>query len=456
MSAHATNEGVMTHSGLSRPAHCARSLKRASGLRIDAVKGFTLIELLIAMTLSLLVMVAISTIFVNTGRANREQAAIARMQENGRYALGRIVADLRMTGSQYCASYSNQYQQGPNHIMRPLTVLTNAGGTNGLLWGLPSRATVQPVVSATSPWPLSPRYFLQGHECTAGTCAPLMNVLGGVLPVIPAAGTANGNRADRADAITLRYLATAGTPLAEDHANGITPLITAAPITFQGGDLAMVANCGVAEVFSAAVSGNTVTPTGNINDTLREYSRRSDARVFNFSRDMRTVSYYLGIRTNADGGPNISTLVRRENNVDQQISDGVERLELLYGVDAPMIETTAGITSEVIRTHFLTAAEVQAGVSASGAALICLRRPDGLAANEPGCLWRGVHTVDVALLVNTVTDAAATETERFNFSAGAAPIVAGVPPAVLPSGLPRGRMFRKEFRTRVNLRNFTN
>jgi len=428
-----------------------RGFRRASAPRQS---GFTLIELMISMTLGLLVLAAISTILVNTGKANREQTSIARLQENGRFALGRMVADLRMTGAQYCTGFSNRYQQGPNHIMRPLTVLTAAGTANGLLWGLPRQSTVLPApASLTSPWYLSPRYFIQGHECTSGTCAPVVTVLGGVLPQLPAVGTGTGQRANRSDALTVRYLATAGVSLAADHANGITPLVitgnaNAAPLNFQAGDLAMVSNCSVAEVFSATAAGTTITPAGNLNNTIREYTRRNDARVFNFSRDFRTVSYFLGIRTNAEGGANISSLVRRENNVDQLIADGVERLEILYGVDAG---PATGFS-----THFLTADQVQNGVSATGVPLACAIQPDGLSAQEPGCLWRQVHTIDIALLVNTVTDASTSATEPFSFSGATPAIVEQAPPAVLPSGLPAGRMFRKEFRTRVNLRNFTN
>lgn len=419
------------------------------------VRGFTLVELMISMTLGLLVLAAISTILVNTGKSNREQTAMARMQENGRYALSRISADVRMAGAQYCSSFSSELgSRTQGHRLRPIRVLTDTT----LPFGIPSRPSYVPVAPAGEAGLLSTRFFLQGHECsTVGACQPALNILGGAAPTPPASGSGLNQRPLGADVLTVRYLAGNGVPLSVLHDAGPTPLTiatsaTAAPLNFAGGDLAMVTDCVAAEVFSANAAGTSITPTGNSggDDSLRAYGLGMNPRVFNFTKDLWTISYFLRIRANADGGSNISTLVRQQNGVALPISDGVERMEFLYGVRA-----VDGVTG-AITNHFLTAAQVQAGTNASGAALTCLPPPKGVGAPEIGCLWRQVESVDVSLLLNTVTDVATRQTEPFTYSAAVpTPIFEGVPPAVLPSGLARGRMYRKEFRTRVNIRSFT-
>ena len=66
-------------------------------------------------------------------------------------------------------------------------------------------------------------------------------------------------------------------------------------------------------------------------------------------------------------------------------------------------------------------------------------------------MWRSVRMIDVALLMNSVTSDAPSQTERYSFTFDNQ--IEVQPPATLPSGLPRERMFRREFRTTVTLRN---
>jgi len=63
-------------------------------------KGFTLIELMVALTLGLLLSIGIVTLFGATSKTNKVQDSLARLQENGRYAMTRMNADLRMLGAQ--------------------------------------------------------------------------------------------------------------------------------------------------------------------------------------------------------------------------------------------------------------------------------------------------------------------------------------------------------------------
>src|SRR4051812_627303 len=66
-------------------------------------KGLSLIELMIAMSLGLATIAAIGWIYLGTTKTYRTQDALARLQENARYAFEVIGSDLRMAGTTGCS-----------------------------------------------------------------------------------------------------------------------------------------------------------------------------------------------------------------------------------------------------------------------------------------------------------------------------------------------------------------
>jgi type IV pilus assembly protein PilW len=65
-------------------------------------RGFTLVEMMIAIVLALTLLAGLVTIFVTNRQTYRMQDALARNQENGRYALTFLGRDLRMAGFSGC------------------------------------------------------------------------------------------------------------------------------------------------------------------------------------------------------------------------------------------------------------------------------------------------------------------------------------------------------------------
>jgi len=61
-------------------------------------RAFTLIELMIAMTVGLVILLALTTLFMNTSRTNREMARTNSLIENGRFAIQLIENDLVHAG----------------------------------------------------------------------------------------------------------------------------------------------------------------------------------------------------------------------------------------------------------------------------------------------------------------------------------------------------------------------
>lgn len=80
----------------------ALAQRRAAGVCVDSrvhgAGGFSLVELMIALVLGLLVAEGIYILFAAAGKVNTTQAALSRLQENGRIAMSLIADDLRSAG----------------------------------------------------------------------------------------------------------------------------------------------------------------------------------------------------------------------------------------------------------------------------------------------------------------------------------------------------------------------
>ena len=439
--------------------HVADTCAGGAGVHRN-VAGFSLIELMVAITLGLLLSAGIVTLFSGTGKTNRVQDALARLQENGRYAVTRVDADLRMLSGQYCTNFSGNSvatANGPQLSLRaPWMYAANMT--------LPDAGA--PFVFATAT-PISPRLFVQGYECSTGTCSPAIPILGA--SPIPAVGTVDGSRLKGTDVLTIRYLTGTGWPVSttappscasggnvtlapqtgDDNPEAGTPSVP----KFAAGDLAFISDCQNPSILPVAAYGSNlltlgaVLPGGAGGGPYCSAGANRDTRVFNFTKNFVTVTYY--VRLVADQNPDaagrlIPTLMRRENVsptvAEQEVVQGVERLDFLYGV--------RDLNGAM---RYLTADQVDLQ---SGAGT-CIAPPDGVAL-EPGCLWRSVKSVEVhALLdsVDNVFDLSDPETE-FRYtpdgSGFTTPVNGGTSTV---TGLPNGRMLRREVVSLTSVRN---
>ena len=78
------------------------TMQKSRRKNLAAQSGVTLIEVMIAMLLSMMLLASIMQIFSSTRQTHRVHEAIARMQENGRMALGVISRDVRMSDFWNC------------------------------------------------------------------------------------------------------------------------------------------------------------------------------------------------------------------------------------------------------------------------------------------------------------------------------------------------------------------
>ena len=113
-------------------------------------QGLTLVELMIGITLSLLLLTGAISIFVGSKKTFRLQEDLARVQENVRYAVSRMITDISPAGYLGCAPST----QGGN-----LTVESMVEG-EGSLYDFENVVSGVAGVSLTDPDSLTVRYAL--------------------------------------------------------------------------------------------------------------------------------------------------------------------------------------------------------------------------------------------------------------------------------------------------------
>lgn len=425
--------------------------------------GLSLIELMIAMVLALIVAAGIISVFASTSSSNKVQQQMAALQEEGRFAIHSLRNDLANANGAYCSNSGG-----------------NAGGTtSGLYLDALRSPTIYakdfPTINAafaddTTPLsaPGTPQAFslpssmyMRGYDCTKSACTPTdPNTL---VTAIPKQGTAVGNRVVGSSVLTVRFLrpgsgwaivpngsATGSTISAT---SGSVSTITLAPLTGEPaastftGSLAMLADCSNAQVFTVSNSGGTLTPNNNYVAPL-DITQGAAPRLFDFSNDFQTVTYFLQV-VDAGNGHTTGELVRRVNGVDQPLVRGVERLDFRYGIiDANGV------------TRFLTANEVDAGKDASNNSIACppdVPLPGGMP--DTGCLWRAVQTIEVHILMDGQTPLytlTPSEMAYIYSPDGTTTPVAPSLHAIKPNadqGFPQ-QLLRREFTALVTLRNF--
>ncbi|MCK5364225.1 MAG: PilW family protein [Gammaproteobacteria bacterium] len=298
------------------------------------MRGFSLVELLVAITLGAIILAGAVTLFVNNQDTYKTTNELSRLQETARYALGMMVKDIRMAGYYGCAD-------------RLDTVTDNTGAAAGDLWN-----------------PANPIEGWEGD--VAGNYLP-SNVAG--VPAVPGPSTGLGSFVDNVtdnpgttdgddgwvlalggivpDSITLRYLAgnmndavgAAGTldnQVTADAINGANSTITVDSTTgFALNQVAAITDCGGSDIFQINTAPTATTVQANA--LSRGYNAVSSPMIAPFV----AVRYYIGANGRSPDPvnapyPSLYRAIITPGGLaetPQELFEGVESLQLLYGED---------------------------------------------------------------------------------------------------------------------------
>lgn len=274
-----------------------------------AMGGFSLLELMVAVAISFLLLMGVIALFVSSRASYETTERLSRIQENGRFALDQLATDLRAAGFQGCAravDTSRRIDYAINRLKDSDTLLWNFG------------------VAA------------QGFQgMGAATFAPTLDTK--IFNPAPSADN---------DVLVLRIprreVASTYTTSAAGPLSTLTvPATTPQPV--EVGDTVMITDCEArawfavtsyaAGVIGHAAGGATARSPGNVDGTLL-HPFRINSQVI----PVDTVIYYLAPSTKDAAGtpdPTRMSLWRKTGGVanSDEIADGIERLEVQYGVE---------------------------------------------------------------------------------------------------------------------------
>ncbi len=257
-------------------------------------RGVSLVELMVSVTIGLILLAGVLSIFLSSKVTYFANEKLARLQENGRVALNLMSFDMRTAGYPGCARTTQVYST----LNTPTSLLWN--------YAIP----------------------LQGFESDgAGGYTPVVGLTLNPAPV------ANSDiivaRTMRRDVPTLRLAA----PMGGVTANIVVTTATPAPTT---GQHMMVMGCEYSTVFqvtgyAAGAPNSTISHAatgsapGNASNNLN-YVYQTGARV----APLQTVIYYVG--NDALGNPSLYRQTGATTPAEQLI-EGVEALQISYGFD---------------------------------------------------------------------------------------------------------------------------
>ena len=285
--------------------------------------GMTLIEIMIALLIGAFLLGGVLQIFIGSKQTYRMQESLSRLQENGRFALDFLAKDIRMAGFIGCNSGAS-LTNTTTPLYTPNTLNTSAAGTaNYFLYNSFDKA-------------------IEGFESTSlSAWAPTINPA--ITSPLGGSDVITIRRADN-QSFTVTTHATATAALTLDTTATPTNLKTAGFLKSDGTNnyaTAVVSDCSAAAVFQVSGIAGTIlshdiganaspcVPCNSTNDLGKRYD--SGGQVY----PINTISYY--VRTGTGGQPSLYHRVGA--NDAEELVEGIEQMQILYGVDTDIAGT---------------------------------------------------------------------------------------------------------------------
>ena len=342
-------------------------------------RGFSLVELMVALVLSLIVMAGVVAIFSNTKATSQTDTGLARLQENARFALSIMTAEIRKASYLGCLRDTSAIKSSLNSTDFATNYAVGIQGFEATGTGPTDSISLATVTSGWSP------------------------ILSTAVPAIPgSAGTVAGS-----DLMVIRRLSDTGYRLIPPYNDGAQVFVeNTASSSFQEGEILVATDCAQAMVFqlTATNAGSTANVT-NLAHSAATKTKSGTAIVPgnacpvwgtgctdpNFgpgsevAKALTTIFYIRRDNTNVLPALYMASSSSGNLGPGTKLVDGVESMQILYGIDTSAVVELPGVPPIPLwfdrAERYMTAAEV-----------------------ETAGLWQNVVTVRLSLLMRTVNE----------------------------------------------------
>lgn len=302
-------------------------------------RGLSLVELMVALTISTLILIGLVQVFVSSRLIYNTDEGVARVQENGRFAMEFLARDIRMAGNMGCLGNITDPQKINKYVNSTSPAFDFTRGIEGFefVGTSPSDTYALPVL----------------YPPTLGS-----NTVPALIPALLP------NTVEGSDVLVLRFLDGEGAKLVPPYTNA-AQLFVEQPNDVATNQILMVTDCRRASIFQAtavsasggktniahAVGGSPGNICPNWGTGCQNHKLDGGGRLARFN----TFVYYIGIGTY--GGP---SLMRRNwkmgTSQDDELVEGVENMQILYGLnsESDTSDRYGGNAGQYVPANFVT------------------------------------------------------------------------------------------------------
>lgn len=293
-------------------------------------QGLSLVELMVAMLISTLIMIGLVQVFSASRSTYTVDEGLARLQENGRFAMDFLARDIRMAGNMGCIGNippSKLSQMTTNYLPGPSSAFDfSRGGIEGY-----EAVGTTPGVSYTLPTLYS--------ATNVSNTSPTLDTT----TLVPS-GAVKGS-----DVLVLRTMDPNAVRLVSPF-NSSAQVFVSQPNNLQKDQILVVTDCDRASIFQATtVSNSTTSAQTNISHANpnicsnwgqgtcpgKQYKQGAQIAVFN------PMVYYVAAGAN---GPSLwRNTWPGGTYTPTELVEGVENMQILYGVDSDRDEPPTGV-----------------------------------------------------------------------------------------------------------------
>ncbi len=306
--------------------------------------GVTLVELMIAITISLIIAIGISSIYASSKRSFKLQEEFSRLQENGRFAINHITRFVRSAGYSGCASGLNNISSIMNNSNDDIWEFTTGiegyefiGTVPGQLQALPLTVTATADTSANHDlWKTATNISLPdpagSTDLLGTTSSPILNT--DILVSRTADGSAIEVSQDNGGGQVFVSCPTGTTERTCSDGNQ-------SDCTLCVGDPVLVSNCQQAVAFQITNNTAVGSPPAGMKEVNVVHSNAGGFTPGNSTTTLpmslsqgdevmriSTKVFYVGKGTT---GP--SLFMRQAGSAAVELVEGVESMQVLYGED---------------------------------------------------------------------------------------------------------------------------